>query len=71
MFSAVSQSFRGMLSGCSALPSAKRKPAKRLPFALYVQNDNHRPRLVKLVAMYGSLEIDHPAPAITVLPDEE
>jgi len=33
-----------------------------MPFALYVRNDNRRPRLVKLVG---------PAPAITVvLPDE-
>ena len=44
----------------------------RLPFALYVRNDNHRPRLVKLVAMCGPLDIDHPVAAITVmLPDEE
>ena len=44
----------------------------RLPFALYVRNDNHRPRLVKLVAMCGPLDIDDPAPAITVmLPDED
>src|ERR1035437_4590976 len=28
----------------------------RLPFALYVRNDNHRPRLVKLVAMCGPLD---------------
>jgi len=39
----------------------------RLPVALYVRNDNHRPRLVKLVAMCGPLDIDDPAPAITVL----
>ena len=44
----------------------------RLPYALYVRNDNHRPRLVKLVAMCGPLDIDDPAPAITVLlPDED
>jgi hypothetical protein len=44
----------------------------RLPFALYVRNDNHRPRLVKLVAMCGPLDIHDPAPAITVmLPDED
>jgi hypothetical protein len=37
-----------------------------------VRNDNHRPRLVKLVAMCGPLDIDDPAPAITVLlPDED
>ena len=39
----------------------------RLPVALYVRNDNHRPRLVKLVAMCGPLDIDDPAPAITLL----
>jgi hypothetical protein len=39
----------------------------RLPFALYVRNDNRRPRLVKLVAMCGPLDIDDPAPAITVM----
>jgi hypothetical protein len=44
----------------------------RLPVALYVRNDNHRPRLVKLVAMCGPLDIDDPAPAITVmLPGED
>ena len=44
----------------------------RLPFALYVRNDNRRPRLVKLVAQCGPLDIDDPAPAITVmLPDED
>jgi hypothetical protein len=44
----------------------------RLPFALYVRNDNHRPRLIKLVAMCGPLDIDDPHPAITVmLPDED
>ena len=44
----------------------------RLPVALYVRNDNHRPRLVKLVAMCGPLDIDDPAPTITVmLPGED
>jgi hypothetical protein len=44
----------------------------RLPFALYVRNDNHRPRVIKLIAMFGPLDIDDPAPAITVLlPDED
>ncbi len=43
----------------------------RLPFALYVRNDNRRPRLVKLIATCGALDIDDPQPAITVLmPDE-
>ncbi len=43
----------------------------RLPFALYVRNDNRAPRLVKLVAMCGPLDMDAPEPAITVMmPDE-
>jgi hypothetical protein len=44
----------------------------RLPFALYVRNDNKAPRLIKLVAMSGALDIDDPQPAITImLPDED
>jgi hypothetical protein len=44
----------------------------RIPVALYVRNDNHRSRLVKLVAVCGALDIDDPAPAITLmLPDED
>ena len=44
----------------------------RLPFALYVRNDNKAPRLIKLIAMCGALDIDDPQPAITVmLPDED
>lgn len=39
----------------------------RLPFALYVRNDNRRPRLVKLVAHCGPLDIDNPQAAITVM----
>jgi hypothetical protein len=43
-----------------------------LPFALYVRNDNRAPRLVKLVAMCGALDIDDPQPSITImLPDED
>lgn len=43
----------------------------RLPFALYVRNDNQPPRLVKLVATCGPLDTDDPRPAITVMmPDE-
>src|ERR1700743_3293439 len=38
----------------------------RLPFALYVRNDNLRSRLVKLIAHCGALDIDDPQPAITV-----
>ena len=44
----------------------------RLPVALYVRNDNHRAKLVKLVAQCGPLDMDDPAPAITVmLPTED
>ena len=43
----------------------------RLPFALYVRNDNRRPRLVKLIATCGALDFDDPTPAITIMtPDE-
>jgi hypothetical protein len=50
----------------------KSQPGKsRLPFALYVRNDNRRPRLVKLIAACGALDVDDPQPAITVMmPDE-
>jgi hypothetical protein len=44
----------------------------RLHFALYVRNDNRRPKLVKLIATCGALDIDDPRPTITVLlPEEE
>jgi len=44
----------------------------RLPFALYVRNDNHKAKLVKLIATCGPLDLDDPQPAITVmLPDED
>ena len=44
----------------------------RLPFALYVRNDNHRLRLVKLIAHCGALDVDDPQPAITIMmPDED
>jgi hypothetical protein len=44
----------------------------RLPFALYVRNDNRAPRLIKLVAHCGPLDMDDPQPAITVMmPDED
>ena len=46
--------------------------ADRLPVALYVRNDNRRPRLVRLIATCGPRDIDDPAPAITVMmPDED
>ena len=44
----------------------------RLPFALYVRNDNKTPRLIKLVALCGPLDIHDPQPAITImLPDQD
>ena len=44
----------------------------RLPVALYVRNDNRAARLVKLIATCSALDIDNPAPAITVmLPGED
>jgi hypothetical protein len=42
-----------------------------LHFALYVRNDNRRPKLVKLIATCGALDIDDPRPAITVMTPEE
>ncbi len=50
------------------------KPAtSRLSFALYVrQSDKHPARLMTLRATAGAVDIDDPAPAITVmLPDED
>ncbi|MEY4385014.1 MAG: hypothetical protein RLY20_297 [Verrucomicrobiota bacterium] len=44
----------------------------RVPVALYVRNDNHRAKLVKLIAQCGPLDMDDPSPAITVMmPDED
>ena len=44
----------------------------RIPVALYVRNDNRGAKLVKLIATCGSLDIDDPQPAITVMmPDED
>jgi hypothetical protein len=49
-----------------------RPGSDRLPVALYVRNDNRRPRLVRLTAVCGPLDIDNPQPAITImLPDED
>jgi hypothetical protein len=44
----------------------------RMPFALYVRNDNRKPKLVKLIATCGPLDLDDPQSAITVmLPGED
>jgi hypothetical protein len=50
-----------------------RPGVQRIPVALYVRQSNtERPRLVKLIATCGPLDIDDPQPAITVmLPDED
>ena len=49
-----------------------RDGAQRVPFHVYVRNDNRRPRLVSLVAECGPRDIDDPSPAITVmLPNED
>jgi hypothetical protein len=43
-----------------------------IPFQLYVRNTNAKPKLVSLFAACGPLDIDNPAPAITVmLPGED
>jgi len=43
-----------------------------LPFVLYVRNSNHAPRLIKLMAICGPLDMDKPQPAITItMPDED
>ena len=39
----------------------------RIPVALYVRNDNHRAKLVKLTAQCGPLDMNDPQPAITVM----
>ena len=44
----------------------------RLPVALYVRNDNHRAKLVKLIATCSALDMDDPQPALTLMmPDED
>ena len=38
-----------------------------IPVALHVQNDNHGPKPVTLIATCGPLDIDKPQPAITIM----
>ena len=38
----------------------------RIPVALYVRNNNRAPKLVKLLATCGPLDVDNPQPAITL-----
>ena len=52
--------------------SGARGHSDRLPVALYVRNDDRAAKLVKLVAQCGPMDMDDPAPAITVMmPDED
>lgn len=44
----------------------------RIPFELFVRNDNRKARLVQLVAECSALDFDDPSPAITImLPGED
>jgi hypothetical protein len=60
------------LSRRNGAKADSRPGVDRLPVALYVRNDDVRSRLVKLVAVCGPLDLDDPAPAITLMmPDED
>jgi hypothetical protein len=48
-----------------------RPGVQRIPVAFYVRNDNHAPRLVKLIATCGPLDMDDPQPAITLMMVDE
>jgi len=55
-----------------AIVGSRSANLSRLPFALYVRNDNTRAKLVKLIAHCGPLDIDDPQPSITImLPTED
>jgi hypothetical protein len=43
-----------------------RPGVERIPVAFYVRNDNRPPRLVKLIATCGALDVNDSQPAITV-----
>ncbi len=46
----------------------KSRPGQdRLSFQLYVRNDNRRPKLVTLQSVCSALDIDDPAPSITIM----
>ncbi len=54
------------------LPPKNKHHGTRVPVALYVRNDNHRAKLVKLITQCDPLDMDKPEPAITVMmPDED
>ena len=48
-----------------------RPGVQRIPVAFYVRNDNRAPRLVKLIATCGPLDIDDPQPALTLMMVDE
>lgn len=51
---------------------SSRTDTDRIPFSLYVRNDNRKPKLVNLIAACGAMDIDDPQPAITVMmPDKD
>lgn len=43
----------------------------RLPVALYVSNDNRKPKLIKLIAVCSALDMDDAQPAITLMMEHE
>ncbi len=63
------------IAGANQISDLKTRPQPgqtRLSYALYVRNsDTHPARLVKLIATPGALDVDDPAPAITVMPPDE
>lgn len=44
-----------------------RKTADQISVYLYVRNDNKAPKLIKLAAVCGPLDMDNPKPAVTVM----
>jgi hypothetical protein len=61
-----------ILTLCRLAIRRARPGCDRLQFALYVRNDDRRPRLVELIAHCGALDVDDPQPAITIMmPDED
>ena len=52
-------------------PGAAGAACTRIPVAFYVRNDNHRAKLVKLIAVCSALDIDDPQPALTLMMADE
>jgi hypothetical protein len=46
---------------------SSRSDADRIPFSLYVRNDNRNLKFVNLIAACGAMDMDDPQPAITVM----